>query len=161
VGRSIVFTGTYIFVSTTKTSSRILRSFVGRLGAGQRVSSNRFLRALCIRKTIFAKLCLTGGFSQRALGGTPIAAFAWYDHQVNIRVYWQNNTKAVLESEYANGWFAGSQVANDIDERCPFTAVELQNGQQYRVYLRDHTNLMEKCKGKYDGYWFDGVFVIR
>jgi hypothetical protein len=160
MGRSIVSTGTYISASTTKTSSRILRSFAGRLGAGRRVS-NGFLRALRVRKTIFAKLYSTGGFSQRALGNTPIAAFAWYDHQVNIRVYWQNDTNTVLESEYANGWSAGSQVAKDVDERCPFTAVELQNGQQYRVYLRDHTKLMEKCKGKYGGYWFDGAFVIR
>lgn len=116
-----------------------------------------YIKELCWQVGGWSK----GGFSQWAFGGTPIAAFAWYDYQVNIRVYWQDNYKALLESKYANGWSAGSNITNDVDERCPFTAVELQNGQHYRVYLRDRTALIEKCKGKYGGYWYNGVFVIR
>ncbi|OAP55737.1 hypothetical protein AYL99_09889 [Fonsecaea erecta] len=102
-----------------------------------------------------------GGFSQRALAATPIAAIAWQDHQVNIRVFWQDNSKVLFESKYANAWAGPSNVTNDADEHCPFTAVELQNGQHHRIYLRDRTALVEKCNGKYGYYWFTGAFVFQ
>jgi len=102
-----------------------------------------------------------GGFCQWALGLTPIAAFAWYDHQINIRVFWQDNYKALFESKYANGWAGPSKATDYVDEHCPFTAVELQNGQQHRIYLRDRTALVEKCNGKHGWYWFNGAFVVR
>ncbi|KAF3762116.1 hypothetical protein M406DRAFT_76195 [Cryphonectria parasitica EP155] len=101
-----------------------------------------------------------GGFSQQALDLTPIAAFAWYDQQINIRVFWQDSCKALLESKNANGWAGPSNVANDIDEHCPLTAVELQNGQHHRIYLRDQMALVEKCNGKYGYHWFNGAFFM-
>ncbi|KAF1954372.1 fucose-specific lectin [Byssothecium circinans] len=116
-----------------------------------------YIRELCWQVGGWSK----GGYSQWALGGTPIAAFAWHDYQVSIRVFWQDNYRALFESKYVNGWSGASSVANDVDERCHFTAVELQNGQHYRVYVRDRTALIEKCNGRYGGYWFNGVFVIR
>jgi hypothetical protein len=158
VAHLTVFTGIYISASTTRTSSHISGSCAGRLAAGPWVS-----RARNHWKSLLAEICLIhiGGFSQWALGATPLAAFAWYDHQINIRVFWQDNYKTLFESKYANGWTGPSNVTNDVDEHCPFTAVELQNGQQHRVYVRDRTALVEKCNGKQGGYWFNGAFVVR
>jgi hypothetical protein len=144
--------------STTKTSNHISENCAGRSVAGPWVSKVRNRWKSLISEIYIIQI---GGYTQWALGVTPIAAFAWQDHEVNIRVFWQDSYRALFESKYSSGWTGPSKVTNSVDENSPFAAVELQNGAQHRVYVRESTSLVEKCNGKYGSYWFNGVFVVR